>query len=543
MAAVGLQWLSVTWGPLLLMLVTGIAFWRSFAAILPLLAVEHAAGLTPVMPLLATWLVATTGFRQKRAGQPQALSRTGDLDVGVSLALLGVAGWLMWQAPQRYGWYFWSHRLDLLAAPLFALALAVLLWGVPSVLWHKLAVIYTLLIWPLPLVRLQELIAHPLALITSTLVRPLALAAGAHLAPTAEEITVFVSTGAFPWTIIIGDVCSGLNAGLTVALVGIPASVHLALPPRRAALWVLAGIGLALASNIVRVVVLLAVATRYGAAFAMTSVHPVLGACLLALVFGVLWRWAPVPPPQLQPQDVQSRLPAAPVRPRLRRPRLSPRLAGVILVIVSSAAIFAASSTQLAAFQPLPPIGPPGGSVAQPLEYLRFPKGWSISDTGTLAWQNLFGSESESYALNLRSEDGVLVKAQFVATPLRNRLVTFDLEACRVYQGDDVVGRRTIDLGAGSVAFLVDTWDRDPLSAVGRISVIYWHAPFSLNGREAHARVALFVVQDDEPSLPAEATFGLAPGGHQFDRADTLLVDLARSITREVLLASQLTPA
>jgi len=198
--------------------------------------------------------------------------------------------------------------------------------------------------------------------------------------------------------------------------------------------------------------------------------------------------------------------------------------------------VFAVTSMRIGSFASLPPIGPPGGSVSEPLDYLRLPADWTIVGQDALGWQNLFGPDSHAYALTLQSPEGALVKAQVVTTPDQGRLDTYGLEACRVYHGEDVVGRRSIDLGAGGVAYLIDTLDSSPVDPAGRISVLYWEAPFLLDGRVEHARVALFVVEGDAGSLPrAAAQPGLAPGGSSFDVADGVLVSLAGDVTQAIL--------
>ena len=68
------------------------------------------------------------------------------------------------------------------------------------------------------------------------------------------------------------------------------------------------------------------------------------------------------------------------------------------------------------------------------------------------------------------------------------------------------------------------------------MSVLYWEAPFSVQGRLMHARMALFVVESDEALLPPnQITRGIAPGGASFDKADTVLVDLARGMASELV--------
>jgi exosortase/archaeosortase family protein len=400
-------------------------------------------------------------------------------------------------------------------------------WGVQTVWWHRLAAVYAVLVWPDPLARLQDLVATPLALMTAVLARPLATLSGANLAPVPDGGNLAVFSGAAPqsWTILVGDVCSGLNAGLAVALVCLPAAVWLGLTWRRALPWLAGGVLLALLSNVVRVTTLFVVANHAGPEFALGTVHPVLGAILLAIVFAALWLVAPGPVAKRRLSSSERIIPPLGKGSALR-----------LAAIAALVAAFALASIRIGSFAILPPIGPPGGSVSEPMDYLRLPAGWTIVGQDALGWQNLFGPDSHSYALTLQSPEGALVKAQVVTTPDQGRLDTYSLEACRVYHGEDVVGRRSIDLGAGGVAYLIDTRDSSPIDPAGRVSVLYWEAPFLLDGRLEHARVALFVVEADAGNLPEAATQpGLAPGGSSFDIADGVLVSFASDVTRAIL--------
>jgi hypothetical protein len=279
----------------------------------------------------------------------------------------------------------------------------------------------------------------------------------------------------------------------------------------------------------VRILIVLAVAQWFSPDIAMGTVHPVLGALLLMIVLAWMWSAAPRPARAAGATSSSS-------GPRLRLLDCAP---GVLLTAGLLAGSFAVGSARLGVFEPLAPIGPPGDVLSDPLDYVQLPVGWDLEGRTSMAWQELFGPESQAYAMSFRSADGALVKAQFVATPDQGRLNTYSLEACRVYHGDDVVGVRTIDLGDGGVASLIDTWDRAPIDPSGRMSVLYWEAPFSLEGRVMHARMALFVVESDAGTLPSEATSGLAPGGQDFDRADTLLVSLARGMAVQLVGSSQ----
>jgi exosortase/archaeosortase family protein len=502
-----------------------VAFWRSFAALLPLLGVDALAGLAPVIPALALWAAVGTARARRAQGKPLTAVRVPAVDIPLAAVLIGVAAWLMLRSSVEDGWGFWADRLDLLAAALFTMGLVSLLFGSRSLLYYKLATVLTVLLWPEPLVRIQSAVAYPLALFTAEMSRPIATAAGVAMQPRGVDPAVFMGSGAEQWFIYIGEVCSGLNATMAVPLVALPAVVWLRIPWTKAAPWLLAGTALAFASNIVRVVLLFIAADQLGVGTALGVIHPVLGAILMTLVFGVLWYFAPT-----QPRGVSA---ATHYTPAPFKAKLADRS---LLASLALMAVFAVASTRLSAFETLPPLGPPGRPVSEPLEYLQLPSNWTLRGLSEIGWQNLFGADSRSYALSAVSDQGTVVKAQFITTPDRGRLRAFDLEDCRIFHGDDVVGRKRLDLNGGGTAYLVDTRGT---GANGRLSVIYWEAPFSVSGREIYARMALFMVEVDEGSVPQEGIqAGIAPGGPDFDASDTILVRLADEMTRGVLAVS-----
>ncbi|MEK7214761.1 MAG: hypothetical protein AAB289_04110, partial [Chloroflexota bacterium] len=205
---------------------------------------------------------------------------------------------------------------------------------------------------------------------------------------------------------------------------------------------------------------------------------------------------------------------------------------GIVVALIAGS--FSVASARITAFEPLPPIGPPSGPLNEPLDYVQLPEGWTFRAFSELAWQNLFGSSSHSYAMSFVSGQGAVVKAQLVVTRDRERLRAFTLENCRIYKGNDIVGTRTVDLGSGGNAFLLDVWDQS-VQGAGRFSVLYWEAPVRLQGQDAHARFALFVMSADRATFPPAAEAGLAPGGAEFDAGDSLLLGLARQITAELV--------
>jgi exosortase/archaeosortase family protein len=521
------------WAPIVLAVLTYLAFWRSFASVWPLLGVESPAGLTPLVPLAVTWLAcAAVRHRQRRGLAIRGPADEAIIDIPVGAALAGVAAWLLWYAPDQYGWYYWTYRLDLLAIPFFVLSAAVLLWGFQTVLFYKGVAAALFLIWPEPLLRLQTAVAPVLAVFSAQLARPIASALGAHLAPVGAVPRVFSGSGPNPFQLLVADVCSSSSASFVVPLITTPAALQFGIPWRKALPWMAAGIALMLVGNVARIAALVLSADRLGVNVAMGTVHPVAGMVVLAVVFFLLWLFTPHAPAE-----------AAAAVPAVVRPVFATVPVRSALIAVALAALFAAASTRLGAFEELPAVGPPGGAVAQPFDYFKLPPGWEIVESGELATQHLFGPGSSAYWINVRSADGTYILGQLVTTPNRSRLQAYSLERCRVYHGSDVVAKKTFSLGAGGLATIVDTWAQRGKANSARMSVLYWEAPFVSAGKEMHARVALFLPERHEQRVATSAVAGIAAGGAEFDKANTVLLDLARGMSKEILGSARTVPA
>jgi exosortase/archaeosortase family protein len=518
------------WAPVVLALLTMIAFWRSFTSIAPLLGVENPSGLTPLVPIAVAWFAAAAVRRRARAGLPiRGSTDEAIVDIPIAALLLGVAAWLVWKAPEQYGWYYWTYRLDLLAVPFFILGTAVLLWGLQTVLFYRGVALSLFLIWPEPLLRLQNAVAPVLAILSAALARPLADALGAQLAAVGPDPRLFVGSGPNAFRLLVADVCSSSSASLIVPLFAAPAVHHFGIPFRRALPWIAGGVSLMLVGNVLRIAALVVTADRAGAGYAMGTVHPIAGMIVLAVVFFVLW--LAMPQGTTAAQNAVTHPAFAAVSGRLV-------ISGLLV-----AAAFAVMSTRLGAFEELPTVGPPGGAMSQPLDYFKLPAGWQVVDQGELATQHLFGPGSNAYWINVRAADGTFVLGQLVTTPNRSRLQAYSLERCRVYHGSDVVGKKTFSLGAGGLATIVDTWAQRGRPDSARMSVLYWEAPFVADGKEMHARVALFLPQRYEQRITTPGTPGIAAGGAEFDKANTALLDLARGMSREILGASRTLPS
>ncbi|HLG69964.1 MAG TPA: exosortase/archaeosortase family protein [Chloroflexota bacterium] len=484
-------------------------------------------GIAPAAVPLAAW-AGYLALRRQQAAEP---ARELGLDGPVGLALMGLALWLVWAAPNQLGWRYWGERRDLLAFEAFALGVACFVLGVATTWRARPALLVLALGSPPVLIWLEEHLAPPLAGFTALAGHLAAGVLSLHFqADAAFNVFQGTADAGTPYYIAIVEACSGLSSWISVVLTGIPAALYLGLGMGGAVAWLLAGLVLATLANVLRIAVLLFLAQHAGPDLALGVVHPVLGTVLL---FGVLL---------LLLLGVEGE----PLPPRLGwkwEPDRWSLLAVGVLAVVSMAGQFG-----LTRFAQLPSGGPPGPRVNDPLAVLPELSGFDRQIQHEIGWQNLFGPSSRSYLATYEEPSGVSIVSQLVTTPDFGKLMTYTPDRCDIYHGEDVRGERTVDLGYGQVGFLVDSQNTVPVDAsqpqagkrLLQTNILYWYVPFTLNGQTWNARYLLILDADDSDKMPPLPSVdqGLAPGGPSFDRVDSHLVEIGRQFTANLAVAS-----
>jgi len=496
-----------------LVLVVVVGFWFTISSAAVIAGFDSVLGLAVTTAPLAL-LTGYLAYRRDPGGRP---TRDGFIDGAAGLLCFAVAFWLLFIQPGHDGWDYWAQRRDLVALEVFGVGGALWLFGLAAVWRLRPALLVLALGSPPVLVYVQENLAPLLAIVTSVVARPLAQALGVHF-QAADDPSSFVgmSVGGARFHIIIADVCSGLSAWFSVLLVGIPASKFLGLGLRRTVGWLAVGLALATIGNLVRVVVVLYSAWRWGSELALGTIHPYLGVAIIFVVFTVLFflvRPSALPRPKWGPVPIGSPVLAA------------------LLVVGLVAAI---GDYGLVPFGRLPAGGAPGPDVTEPLKVAPTVVGWSQSVQQEIDWQDLFGPNSHSYVIVYHPVDGRQgVTMQLVTTPDQGRLLAYTPEQCGVYHGEDVAGQRSIGLGLGQVGYLIDSSANLAATTTHaarrlRFDVLYWYVPFTVAGRDWTARFTL--IQDADAAADLPAGDGVAPAGGGWDRVDSALVRLARQM-------------
>ena len=411
---------------------------------------SYALGDTPVafvaaVPLLAGYLMVHD-WRARRAGEEQT-----DLffDGVVFLALFIVCAVLLFVLPARLSWYYWLQRLDLLVLPLFAVALVFLFSGLGGISAVRSALLFLFLVWPYPLVLASQVLGPALVFLSGIVGLLVVKGLGLPVAVSAADPTRFVGTGAQRFTIVLAETCSGMNAMLGFLVIGLPLVLVWSGPRSRKVGWLATGMLAALASNLVRVGLLLYLATTMGVDIALGTVHPFLGAVLFAMVFlgmlgvarffGIGFRG-----PESLRVSKSSRAGG--------RAGLAPRL----WVAGLASAVLAVGQTTLAQFGPLNDDSLPAVPVGESWMLLPEMPGWVREWRPATDWQDLFGRDSQSLVALYRKGNASMV-VQYVVAADKGALDRYSPEQCDLYHGGRLLGVSTVDIGHGIWARFVHT--------------------------------------------------------------------------------------
>jgi exosortase/archaeosortase family protein len=245
------------------------------------LLADNALGFVPFMLPAAGFLFWA---RTRIAARPA--KRDVLLDVFFAGPAIVFAVFILFLTPARLSWYFWLHRLDLLAMAFIVLASGCVFLGYQQVLRACQAFALMFLMWPYPVVRLQEAVVVPMTAVTVAVGRaattfldlPYSVDAGAG----AFSSTHLADPENF--TITLSAVCSGGAVTMGFLLVGTVLCCVMRGPLSQRLRWLGVGVVVAHLSNLVRVIALLVVSANVSFRFGFEVLHPILGLVLFALV-------------------------------------------------------------------------------------------------------------------------------------------------------------------------------------------------------------------------------------------------------------------
>jgi len=236
-----------------------------------------------LVPAIALALAAIRAHPRK--AEPPIHDRHVDYTIGVPLILTALA--INEILPAHMSALFWVYRIDLFSLPIFVAGAVAIIFGT-RVLWRqKLAILFLFLAWPYPY---QKFLLGVLNGFTDvTLIAMQHIVRFTHLARPASSLdnTLFIVSHhgtTFPLSVV--SACSGVNGVVGFLLVGSAFAAIVEGPILRKTLWLIGGMGLLLALNLVRISFIFFAGKQWGEGVAINVFHPFVG--LVTFSFGVL---------------------------------------------------------------------------------------------------------------------------------------------------------------------------------------------------------------------------------------------------------------
>ncbi len=519
-----------------------------------------------LVPLIALGLAAVRS--RPSAGEPAIHDREVDYIVGVPLLLASLAVNIF--MPVRLSSFFWLWRIDLLALPLFVAGAIALLFGVRTLWRGRIPILFLFLAWPLPYTTLLN---HGLQSFTNVTIAAvngvLKVVPVAHRVSGGDGSIFQIVHGSKAFPVSIASACSGVNGVVGYALVAIAflAIVHGRFLAKIA--WLILGLVLVWALNVVRIMMILAAGAQWGERIAIDGLHPYLG--LVTFSVGVLImlmlmgrfglevnvlnqpsasdlpsngsRPASNGSPPLPPSG-----PAAP--PPDSKPSPVPRTRLAVTIVVILAIVSGIVNTSLQSFDAVADaVGAP--RLESFVTHPAHPNGWLVYRVAEFDWATqFFGSDATWWRYNYHWNEktptqfktNATITADVITTSDPSTFSTYGIEACYDFHGYSLKAVNTIELG-GIVGHVVAYEN----SAHQEWTNVYWINPVATSAGTRYERVNLLLINSSHtafsgplpsPSLARSlgiqienALTGSYPGsGPQLDKTRAFLAAFAANI-------------
>jgi exosortase/archaeosortase family protein len=502
-------------------------------------------GLVPIMALGLALLRA-----RPAADEPTIHDR--QVDVIVAIPLLAAAVLIVTALPARLSSLFWVWRVDLLSMPFFVAAVVTLVFGVRALWRLRVAIGFLLLAWPLPY---TAFLSRWLDGFTGLTIRGLTESLKHwHVATpaTGSDGSLFALThGGKQFVLSVASSCSGVNGVVGFLLVGVAFTSLVRGRRSLKLLWLVSGIALIWALNVVRLLLIFWAGTRYGEHVAVDGLHPVIGLVLFCAGIAVMALTMPlfglsVPP--AAPKRVVSEATDSTQQPYHRV--AVPRAKGAVILLLSTALFMGVANAGMKQYQLV--AGDLG--AARLVSFTTSPAvvpGYAAANVATYPWsKRFFGSDSSWYRYSYYSTAGLTsssITADVVSTTALGRFTDYGIEACYKFHGYAVSGERSFDLGGG-VTGNVLTYD-NPKQRM-QWNVVYWIWPVKSDNGNRFERVVLLMpgkasvttlAAGPQPRTDPVRNLGLRTynaasgrdsGEASLGRNKQFLVDFARTLVR-----------
>jgi exosortase/archaeosortase family protein len=403
----------------------------------------------------------------------------GELDALLGLGLAAAAGFVMVLGLVRWPYTFVGESAGLLLWPLWSLGIAWLLFGLGAsrVLLAPLG--YLVLAWP-PILSLVAAVSQ--GLLVDFAVRVLnALTPIVNWVGTTSAVGVYlVHTGASWYPVQVSMACSGADSVIAVLIV-----LPILLTQFLGSLWrkfalILAAVVLAVALNLLRLVMIISAIHLTGPAFGLGVLHPMLGFILfgvLVVAMNALARGIGLQPRALP--DAATRLaPTSPFR--------------VATALAVSGVLFALL-LPLFTFGPGSPGKPIAARTASLSALMPSLPGFSRRLVGRFNDGSILGPGATSLAYAYTAKSGAYVMAELWATTDLGALTSYTYQNCLLFHGETIAVQRSFLLSADKAATEYGVLLPAPTVGGGRSEYadVEWTTAIAYHGTTYYIRAAV----------------------------------------------------
>ncbi len=295
--------------------------------------------LVPVLAVALAW--ATT-----RHAPPGGTINDRQVDYIIGIGLVSAAAAIALLTPMSLGAEFWVYRVDLLSIPLFAGGLICIFFGVRQAWLLRWPLGFLLLAWPIPYLPILGDATRSTVDVTISILSSLsAVTPWVHPAVVGSDVFVVQHDGG-SFVVSVTAACSGLNGLVGFGLQGLAVQSILRGPLTRRIGWLVGGLALVLALNVVRIEAIFAIGSLLGPVAALEMLHPVAGLAAFGLVLIAMLLLAPRFGLELRKPLLQQAVPKAVARSHVTRIR------GAVVVGLTLAVGFAAVNAAYIRFEP-----------------------------------------------------------------------------------------------------------------------------------------------------------------------------------------------
>jgi exosortase/archaeosortase family protein len=527
-----------------------VAYWFTLSSLADYLRLDTPLAYLLMLPLFSLLIVAATVVRYRGAPAP----REPHIDLLVGVPLLIVALLLVTVLPAAWSTYYWSERPDVISLALFLSGGIAIAYGVTWLWRMRSALLFIVLMWPALYLHLTAGLMRSFTDVTNAALTTVAQHLPLDVSSAPGNILTLPTNAGKPISVTLSTACSGVNGVLGMALIGSALAIVFNGRRLRKLLWLVMGMVLVFALNIVRIVSILMLARNGHPDLALGSYHAVIGLVLFTLALGLMLlvaplfglRWslsaAPRPGPTATP----------PARARSLGRLRAPAAAGIMLTAV----LALLAERDLGSYATF--IDGTGAPTVRAFDLgNQVPNGWKVSYFTTYGWaQQYFGSNSkfDRYVLDYGDSSHREAWMDVVRTDDRGSLEAYNLQSCFLFHNYLLHSTRRIDVGHGVTALLLNYSDPDTKAEWATVS---WAWPVVHDRQTSYERITLTAdlnrnsgraAPNPEPStgmrgvvLSILNSFGGGPSSGSeavFHAADLALEGVANSIVSTTVLGT-----